>query len=106
MEQKSSNGVPMSRLRILLLAPNCDPTDVSIPLVTYCHGAALAELHDVVLVIRSSVEDRVREARGNFRTIAVVRMPMLEHIWAWALKHIFKYNFDTQALTAFTYPFS
>jgi glycosyltransferase involved in cell wall biosynthesis len=106
MEQKSSNGVPMSRLRILLLAPNCDPTDVSIPLVTYSHAAALAELHDVALVIGSPVEGRVRSARAKFRTIEVVRMPTLERIWAWTLRRIFKYNFDSQALTAFTYPFS
>jgi glycosyltransferase involved in cell wall biosynthesis len=106
MEQESSNGVSMSRLRILLLAPNCDPTDVSIPLVTYSHAAALAELHDVALVIGSPVEDRVRSARAKFRSIEVVRMPTLERIWAWSLKRIFKYNYDTQALTAFTYPFS
>jgi len=96
----------MSRLRILLLAPNCDPTDVCIPLVTYSHAAALAELHDVALVIGAPVEDRVRSAKANFRSIEVVRMPMLERIWAWSLKNIFKYNFDTQVLTAFTYPFS
>jgi glycosyltransferase involved in cell wall biosynthesis len=96
----------MNRLRILLLAPNCDPTDVSIPLVTYSHAAALAELHDVALVIGSPVEDRVRSARAKFRSIEVIRMPTLERLWAWALKNIFKYNFDTQALTAFTYPFS
>lgn len=96
----------MSRLRILLLAPNCDPTTVSIPLVTYSHAAALAELHDVALVIGSPVEERVRSAKANFHSIEVVRMPILEHIWAWSLKNIFKYNFDTQVLTAFRYPFS
>ncbi len=106
MKQKSSNGVPPSRLRILLLAPNCDPTDVSIPFVTYSHAAALAELHDVALVIGSAVEDRVRSARAKFRTIEVVRMPMLERIWDWSLRRIFKYNYDTQGLTAFRYPFS
>ena len=36
----------MNRLRVLLLAPDADPTRVSIPFVTYCHAAALAELHD------------------------------------------------------------
>jgi glycosyltransferase involved in cell wall biosynthesis len=96
----------MSRLRILLLAPNCDPTTVSIPFVTYSHAAALAELHDVALVIGSPVEKPVRDAKSQFRSIEVVRMPMLERIWEWSLRRIFKYNFDTQALTAFTYPFS
>lgn len=106
MEQEPSSGVPMSRLRILLLAPNCDPTDVSIPFVTYSHAAALAELHDVALVIGSPVEDRVRSARAKFRTIEVVRMPMLQGIFDWGLRRVFRYNYDSQALTAFRYPFS
>ena len=106
MEQNSSNGVPMSRLRILLLAPNCDPTEVSIPLVTYSHAAALAELHDVTLVIGSAVEDRVRSAGANFRSIEVVRMPILQRIFDWGLRRVFRYNYASQALTAFRYPFA
>jgi glycosyltransferase involved in cell wall biosynthesis len=96
----------MSRLRILLLAPDCSPETVCIPLVTYCHAAALAELHDVALVIGSPSEDPVRRAKAPFRTIEVVRMPLIERIYAWSVRRIFKYNFDTQALTAFGYPFS
>jgi len=96
----------MSRLRILLLAPDCDPTRVSISFVTYSHAAALAELHDVSLVIGSAVEDHVRSAEAPFHTIEVVRMQLLERIQAWSLRRIFKYNFASQALTAFSYPFS
>jgi glycosyltransferase involved in cell wall biosynthesis len=96
----------MSRLRILLLAPDCDPTRVSIPFVAYSHAAALAQFHDVALVIGSPSEENVRRAKGPFRSIEVVRMPTLERIYAWSLRRIFKYNFDTQVLTAFAYPFS
>jgi glycosyltransferase involved in cell wall biosynthesis len=32
-------------------------------------------------------------------------MPWLERIYAWSLRWIFKYNFTSQALTAFGYPF-
>lgn len=96
----------MSRLRILLLAPSCDPKAISIAYVAYCHAAALAELHDVTLVIGSPVEDNVRNAKASFRSIEVVRMPTLERIYAWALRKVFNYNFDTQVLTAFAYPFS
>ena len=96
----------MSRLRILVLGPDCDPEQVSIPYVTYCHAAALAKLHDVSLVIGSPVEEPVRRAAAPFRTIEVVRMPLLERIYAWSLRRIFKYNYDTQVLTAFGYPFS
>ena len=96
----------MSQLRILTLAPFCDPEGISMPYVTYSHAAALAQLHDVTLVVGSPVEDNVRRAKAPFRTIEAVRMPMLERIYAWSLRSIFKYNFDTQALTAFGYPFS
>jgi glycosyltransferase involved in cell wall biosynthesis len=95
----------MSRLRILVLGPYCDPESVSMPYVTYSHAAALAQLHDVTLVVQSSVEDPVRRAKAPFRSIEVVRMPLIERIYAWSLRRIFKYNFTSQALTAFGYPF-
>ena len=96
----------MNRLRILVLAPDSNPEKVSIPYVTYSHAAALAKLHDVTLVVQSSVEDAVRRAKAPFRSIEVVRMPWLERIHAWSLRWIFRYNFTSQALTAFGYPFA
>ena len=54
----------MSRLRILLLGPDCNPERVSIPFVTYSHAAALAQLHDVTLVVGSPVEDRCAPRKG------------------------------------------
>jgi glycosyltransferase involved in cell wall biosynthesis len=62
--------------------------------------------YKVVLDDGTAVEDRVRGANAKFRSIEVVRMPTLERIWEWTLRRVFKYNFDTQALTAFTFPFS
>jgi glycosyltransferase involved in cell wall biosynthesis len=96
----------MSRLRVLLLGPDCNPETVSISFVSYCHAAALAQLHDVTLVVRAPVEDRVRRAKAPFRAIEVVRMPLLERIYAWIVRRIFKNYFDTQLLTAFVYPFA
>jgi len=96
----------MSRLRILLLGPDCNPDQVSIPFVTYSHAAALAELHDVTLVARESVEDSLRRAKAPFRAIEVVRTPRLDRIFAWCFRRIFKSNYDSQAVTAFRYPFS
>ncbi len=96
----------MSRLRILILAPDANPEGVSIPYVTYSHAAALAQLHDVSLVVRSTVEDRVRRATAPFRSIEVVRMPWLERVYAWSFRTIFKSNFASQAVTAFGYPFA
>src|SRR5947207_15248675 len=96
----------MSRLRILLLAPGCNPESVSIPFVSYCHAAALAQLHDVTLVVGAPVEDRVRRAKAPFRAIEVVRMPLLERMYAWSFRTIFRSNWDSQWVTASSYPFS
>ena len=96
----------MSRLSILLLGPECNPETVSIPLVTYNHAAALARLHDVTLLARSSNEESLRRAKAPFRSIEVVRTPVLDRIFAWGFHRIFKCNYDSQALTAFRYPFS
>ena len=94
----------MSRLRILLLASFCDPEAVSMPYVTYSHAAALAQIHDVDLVIGSPSEDKVRRAKGTFRTIEVVRMPLIERIHDWCFRKILKSNFDTQMLTVLSCP--
>lgn len=94
------------KLRVLVLGPDCNPDGISIPYVTYSHAAALAELHDVTLVVRSSVEKPVRRAKASFRAIEVVRMPSLERIYAWTFRRVFKSNFASQAVTAFAYPFA
>ncbi len=96
----------MSRLRILVLAPDSNPEAISIAYVTYFHAAALAELNDVTLVVRSSVEDAVRRAKAPFRAIEVIRTPRLERIYDWGFRRIFKSNFASQSVTAFGYPFA
>jgi glycosyltransferase involved in cell wall biosynthesis len=96
----------MKRLRILLLGPDCNPEEVSIPLVTYSHAAALAQLNEVTLVARPSVENALRRAKAPFRAIEVVRMPFLERIYAWSFRKIFNSNYASQVWTAFRYPFS
>lgn len=96
----------MNRLRILVLGPDCNPNGISIPYVTYSHAAALAELNDVTLVVRATVEEPVRRAPAPFRSIEVVRMRWLERIYSWGFRQIFKSNFASQAVTAFGYPFA
>jgi glycosyltransferase involved in cell wall biosynthesis len=96
----------MKRLRILLLGPDCNPEEVSIPFVTYSHAAALAQLHDVTLVARSCVEDALRRAKAPFRAVEVVRMPLLDRIFDWCFRRIFKSNYATQKVTVFRYPFA
>lgn len=96
----------MSRLRILVLGPDCNPEGISIPYVAYCHAAALAQLHQVTLVVGSPAEASVRRAKAPFCAIEVVRMPWLERISAWIVRRIFKNNFDGQMFTAVMCPFS
>ena len=96
----------MSRLRILLLAPDCNPESICGPLLSYSQAEALAQLHDVTLVIRSPHEEAVRRRQAPFKAIEVIRLPWLERIYAWSLRRIFKYDYRNQALTAFGYPFS
>ena len=94
----------MSRLRILVLGPECHPTRVSIPFVTYSHAAALAQLHDVTLVAGAQVEDDLRRANAPFRAIEVVRMPtLLQKIKDSLLRRV---RPDSQIKTAFGYPFA
>ena len=96
----------MNRSRILVLAPDCNPELVSIPYVTYSHAAALAQLHDVSLVVGAPSEAPVRRAEAPFRSIEVVRTPWLDRIFAWGFRNVLKSQFDTQWLTAYNYPFS
>lgn len=96
----------MSRLRILVLAAGCNPDSVSVPYVSYAHAEALAQLHDVTLVIGESVEKPVRNAKARFRGIEVIRTPWLDRVFAWSSRRIFRNHFSSQILTAFTYPFT
>src|SRR5512142_1118620 len=105
MVSPGSQGKPMSRLRILLLGPDCHPQRKSIPYVTFNHAAALARLHDVTLVTRAPNADALRQANAPFRSIEVVRMPVLERIFAWVTRNVFKTRYNSHALTAFRCPF-
>ncbi|MGO9272854.1 MAG: hypothetical protein ACLQOO_21895, partial [Terriglobia bacterium] len=96
----------MSRLRILVLAPDANPEGTCGPLLSFSQAGALAQLHDVTIVIRSSGEEAVRRRQGLLHSIEVVRLPRLEGIYAWSMRWIFKNDFTSRALTAFAYPFS
>jgi glycosyltransferase involved in cell wall biosynthesis len=74
------------------------------PYVTFSHAAALAQLHDVTLAVRAPKEDPVRRANAPFSSLEVIRMPWLDRLYDWSLRRIFKYDFNSQALTASLYP--
>jgi glycosyltransferase involved in cell wall biosynthesis len=96
----------MSRLRILVLAPDANPESISVNLVCYRHAEALAQLHEVTLVGRSCHEEPLRRAQAPFHAIEAISVPWLDRMFAWSLRRIFKYNFRSNVLTAFGYPFA
>jgi len=96
----------MSRLRILVLAPDCNPDSICGSLISYSQAEALAQHHDVTLVVRSPYEDAVRRRQSSFHAIEAISLPWLERIYDWILRRIFKNDYRSQALTAFGYPFA
>jgi glycosyltransferase involved in cell wall biosynthesis len=95
----------MSRLRVLVLAPEANPDGITGSLIGYCQAEALGRLHDVTLMIRPSRETPVRRKQGAIRSVEVIRAAWLERFLGWTIHRVFKDNYYSQALQAFTYPF-
>src|SRR5438132_6632913 len=96
----------MTALRILLLAPDSNPDSVTTSLIGYSHSEALARLHAVTLVTRRGNEEALRRTGAPFHAIESITLPWLDRIAAWSLRRIFRYNYGSQAFTAFNYPFA
>ena len=96
----------MTRLRILVLAPDANPESISVSLVCYRHAEALAQLHAVTLVGHSRNEKALRAAQGPFHTIETISMRRLDRIWGWIFRRILKSNYNSRVFMAFWYPFS
>jgi glycosyltransferase involved in cell wall biosynthesis len=96
----------VSRLRILVLAPDLHPDSYSTALVGYSHSEALARLHSVTLITRGRNAEAVRRRGAPFYAVKAITLPWLDRINAWSFRWIFKNTYTTQALTAFAYPFA
>lgn len=96
----------MKTLRILLLAPSGNPDSISSALVGYSHSAALAQLHSVTLLTGAREAEAICRRKHPFKEIEVISTPWLEKVYQWCFKTIFKGQYTSQALTAFSYPFS
>jgi glycosyltransferase involved in cell wall biosynthesis len=81
------------KLRVLLLGPNSNPNSVTGALIGYCHGEALARLHDVTFVIKARDEVAVRNANGPFREIISIQPSWIDRFYAWVFQHVFKRNY-------------
>jgi len=64
----------------------------------------LARLHTVTLVVRAANEHAVRRAGGQFHSVEAIRLPLLDRLYTWALRRIFKFDYGRQSLTAASYP--
>jgi glycosyltransferase involved in cell wall biosynthesis len=95
----------LRRLRILVLAPHANPESVATSLVGYAHSAALARYHSVTLAVREADEVSIRRAHHQFSRVEGVSVAALDALYAWSVRRIFKYNYGSHALTAFSYPF-
>ena len=69
----------MKRLRILVLAPDCNPDSICGSLISFSQAEALAHLHDVTLAIRSPYEESVRRHQAPFVAIETVRLRLLDY---------------------------
>jgi glycosyltransferase involved in cell wall biosynthesis len=95
----------MARLRVLVLAQGANPDSICGPLIAYSQAQALAQLHEVTLVIGASNEESVRRKQGALHSVEVIRSPLDEFL-SWSIKQIFKSNYNNQLLQVFLRPFS
>ena len=95
----------MKPLRILVLAPGCNPDSTSTALVGYAHSEALARLHTVTLVGYEKHGHALRQKQKYFHAIQTIEAPWLTAALDLIVRWIFKGDYGSQALTAFSYPF-
>jgi glycosyltransferase involved in cell wall biosynthesis len=94
----------MSSLRILLLAPDCNPESVTNPSIAYYHAEALARLHEVTLVVHAANEEAVLRRGESFHKVVPIQLPLLDRLYYWMVRRVFKHDYGRQSLTAASYP--
>src|SRR5436309_6781774 len=95
-----------AKLRVLLLAPGCNPNGITGPLIGYSHAEALARLHAVTLVLHREDEEAVRPKAERFRAIEVVQNRWITRIERWIVRYLFGNSYRSQVVTALNYFFS
>ncbi len=102
---KAEGGAGTRALRILLLAAGGNPDAISSALVAYSHSEALARRHSVTLLTHARNEPAIRRTQAPFTAIEAISMRLLDRLYDLGFRHLFKNDFTSQALTAFSYPF-
>jgi glycosyltransferase involved in cell wall biosynthesis len=93
------------KMRILAVAPHANPHSVATSLVGYAQCDALARHHSVTLAVRCEDLPPIMATRHLFARVEGVSIAALDRLYAWSIRWIFKGNYGSQALTAFSYPF-
>jgi glycosyltransferase involved in cell wall biosynthesis len=96
----------MTSLRLLILAPGCNPDSISTSLVGFAHSEALARLHSVTLVVTKQGEEILRNRQTPFHSIEYINVSWIERCLAWAHRRLFRGDYGSQVLTALGYPYS
>src|SRR5438034_11461859 len=94
----------MSGLRILVLAPECNPEGLTNPSIGYHEGQALARIHEVTLVLHAENAGAVRRAGGSFYAIEPTRVPLLAGPYEWMARRVFNYDHARQSQTTDSHP--
>jgi len=94
----------MKRLRILLLAPQSNPNSITGPLIGYRHGLALAQMHEVTLVVEARNEEAIRAATSAFHGIEAIEPCWVDRLRKWVFRYIFKEDRGNLLLTAISFP--
>lgn len=83
------------KLRILLLAPGCNPNILTGSLIAYSLGRALAELHTVTLVNMARHAEAVDRAGGGFHSQESIAPIWIDRVYDWVFQHVFKRNYGS-----------
>ena len=92
-------------IRVLILAEQANPEWVSVPLVGWHHAAALAPLVDAHLVTHAINRPAIERSFWPKDKVTYISLGMFDALMSWIIKHIFKGQFGTVALTATRIPF-
>jgi glycosyltransferase involved in cell wall biosynthesis len=94
----------LTELRILVLAPESNPESVSNPAIGYYQAEALARIHEVTLALHAVNEAAVRRGGARFHAIEPVPVPIVDPVYDWSVRRIFKHDYGRMTLTALLYP--
>lgn len=95
----------VSRYRVLVLAEQANPEWVSVPLVGWNQVAALSQLADVHLVTHDQNESAIRRSTALRGRVTFIKSNWIDKVFNTLAYKVFKFDFGSQALTAFRVPF-